>query len=159
MLKRLWQWLKRLLQRWFATPATESREENSVVEPRKLLTDTEYETLFLELLAGVNQAWSRGRVKGFLAAKCITEAELLAWLRRFGERLLASNAPNTELAAQMVQLGELDIGKVGDMAREIGMQFLRRGEETNRRGAEDAEEEEGEASQSTIQQLSQGEKL
>ncbi|BAY49356.1 protein prenyltransferase, alpha subunit [Scytonema sp. HK-05] len=150
MLKRLWQWLKRLLQRWFATPARKSAGENSVVVPRKLLTDTEYETLFLELLAGVNQAWSRGRVKGFLAAKCITEAELLVWLRRFGERLLASNAPNAELAARMVQLGELDIGEVGNVAREIGMQLLRRGEETNRQGAEGAEEEEGEASQLTL---------
>jgi CHAT domain-containing protein/Flp pilus assembly protein TadD len=82
--------------------------------------------LFLELLAGVNEGWSRGRVKGFLDAKNITQAGLVEWLRRFGERLLASSAPNDELAARMVQLGELGVGEVGEVAGEIGMRLLRR---------------------------------
>ncbi|MDF5733384.1 MAG: tetratricopeptide repeat protein [Rhizonema sp. PD38] len=145
MLKRLWQWLKRVLQQWFGNPARESTGGNTVVESR-VLTDTEYEALFLELLAGVNEGWTKGRVKGFLAVKYIREAELLPWLRCFGERLLASNASNTELAARMVQLGNLDIGEVGEVARNTGMQLLRRVEETNPIGAEEAEKKgEGEA--------------
>ncbi|MEI2579368.1 CHAT domain-containing protein [Scytonema sp. PRP1] len=59
-------------------------------------------------------------------AKNITQAGLVKWLRRFGERLLASSAPNDELAARMVQLGELGVGEVGDVARDIGMRLLRR---------------------------------
>jgi tetratricopeptide (TPR) repeat protein/CHAT domain-containing protein len=119
--------------------------EHTPVEPRKLPTDAEYESLFLELLAGVNDGWSRGRVRGFLDANKIAQAGLVEWLRGFGERLLVSNALNAELAARMVLLGELDVGDVGEVARDIGMRLLRGGE-TNRRGAEDAEEgEEGEA--------------
>ncbi|MGI2902315.1 tetratricopeptide repeat protein [Tolypothrix sp. VBCCA 56010] len=115
------------------------------VEPRKLPTDAEYESLFLELLAGVNDGWSRGRVRGFLDGNKIAQAGLVEWLRGFGERLLVSNALNAELAQRMVQLGELDVGDVGEVARDIGMRLLRGGE-TNREGAKDAKGgEEGEA--------------
>ncbi len=149
MLKRLWQWLKRVLQQWFGNPARESTGGNTVVKPR-ILTDTEYKALFLELLTGVNENWTKGRVKGFLAAKDVREAELLAWLRRFGERLLASSALNTELAARMILLRKLDIGEVGYVAHEIGMQLLRREEKINSPGSEEVEEEEErETNQST----------
>jgi len=98
MLRRFWQWLKRFFQRLFgskhASPQTGGQRR---VEPPKQPTDAEYEALFLELLAGVNKGWSRGRVKGFLDAKNITQVGLVEWLRRFGERLLASSAPNDEL--------------------------------------------------------------
>jgi len=146
MLKRLWRWLKRSLVRLFNRKSPSPPfGQHTPVEPRKLPTDAEYESLFLELLAGVNDGWSRGRVRGFLDANKIAQAALVEWLRGFGERLLVSNAPNAELAARMVLLGELDVGEVGEVARDIGMRLLRGGE-TNRRGAEDAkEEEEGEA--------------
>ncbi|WP_238360993.1 hypothetical protein [Iningainema tapete] len=98
--------------------STQARKESgagqNIVKQEKQPTDAEYESLFLELLAGVNEGWSRGRVRGFLAAKNITEAALVEWLRH-GERLLASPTPNDELAARMVQLGELDIGEVGEV--------------------------------------------
>ncbi len=48
------------------------------------------------------------------------------WLRRFGERLLASPTPNNELAARLVKLGEVGIGEVGNVSLDIGMQLLRR---------------------------------
>jgi tetratricopeptide (TPR) repeat protein len=146
MLKRLWRWLKRSLVRLFNSKSpSPPLGEHTPVEARKQRTDAEYESLFLELLAGVNDGWSRGRVRGFLDANKIAQAGLVEWLRGFGERLLVSNALNAELAQRMVQLGELDVGEVGEVARDIGMRLLRGGE-TNRRGAEDAEEgEEGEA--------------
>ncbi|ARV58222.1 hypothetical protein BZZ01_05865 [Nostocales cyanobacterium HT-58-2] len=155
MLKRLWQWLKRFFQGLFGSkhPSPQPGEQRKV-EPPKQRTDAEYEALFLELLTRVNEGWSRGRVKGFLDANKITEAGLVEWLRRFGERLLASSAPNDELASRMVQLGELDVGEVGDVARDIGMRLLDRGGETNRQGAEDAEEgEEGDADTITLDEL------
>ncbi|MEH1997429.1 MAG: hypothetical protein V7L00_01380 [Nostoc sp.] len=85
----------------------------------------------------VNDGLSTGGAKGFLAANRINEADLVEWLRSFGERLLASATPNDELATRMVRLGELSIGEVSVVADEIGRRLG--GGETNRRGAEDAE--------------------
>ncbi|HAZ46346.1 MAG TPA: hypothetical protein DDW76_12195, partial [Cyanobacteria bacterium UBA11369] len=138
MLKRVWRWLKSLLRRWWGTPPQPSNVGNGTPQQRQILTDTEYESLFLELLAGVNDSWSRDNVQGFLESKNITAAELVAWLQRFGERLLASDAANSELAMRMVQLGELDVGELSKVAGDVG----RRLRELN---APDAEEEIGEA--------------
>ncbi|KAB8332327.1 tetratricopeptide repeat protein [Scytonema tolypothrichoides VB-61278] len=143
MLRRLWQWLKRFFQRLFGSKQSPQSGEQRKVEPPKQLTDAEYEALFLQLLAGVNEGWSRGRVKGFLDANKITQAGLVEWLQQSGERLLVSSAENRELASRMVRLGELSVGEVGEVAGEIGMRLLGRGGETNRRGAEGAEGAEG----------------
>ncbi len=40
--------------------------------------------------------------------------------------MLASPTPNNELAARLVQLGDLGVGEVGNVAYEIGMQLLTR---------------------------------
>ncbi|AFY31115.1 CHAT domain-containing protein [Calothrix sp. PCC 7507] len=135
MLKRLWQWLKRFIQRLFRSKRTVSPplREQKTVEIIKQLTDIEYESLFLQLLAEVNDGLGRGGVKGFLAAKRINEGNLVEWLRGFGERLLASTAANDELAARLVRFGELGVGELGDVARDIGKQL------TNRRGADSEE--------------------
>ncbi|MEH1850340.1 MAG: CHAT domain-containing tetratricopeptide repeat protein [Nostoc sp.] len=144
MLKRLWRWLKRSFQRLFGNKQTPPLREQKKVEPPKQLTDAEYESLFLQLLAEVNDGLSGGGAKGFLAAKRINEANFVEWLRGFGERLLASATPNDELARRMVRLGELSIGEVSVVADDFGRRL--KGGETNRQGAEDAEGgEEGEA--------------
>ncbi|MEH2100577.1 MAG: tetratricopeptide repeat protein, partial [Nostoc sp.] len=144
MLKRLWRWLKKSFQRLFGNKQTPPLREHRKVEPPQQLTDAEYESLFLQLLAEVNDGLSIGGVKGFLAAKRINEAHLVEWLRSFGKRLLASATPNDELARRMVRLGELSIGEVSVVAYDFGRQL--KGGETNRQSAEDAEErEEGEA--------------
>ncbi|MEH2247557.1 hypothetical protein [Nostoc sp.] len=144
MLKRLWRWLKRSFQRLFGKKQTPPLEKQRRVESPKQLTDAEYESLFLQLLAEVNDGLSRGGAKGFLAAKRINEANLVEWLRGFGERLLALATPNDELAKRIVRLGELSIGEVSVVAYDIGRRL---GEgETNRKGAKDAKgEEKGEA--------------
>ncbi|MBN3869893.1 tetratricopeptide repeat protein [Nostoc sp. JL33] len=139
MLKRLWRWLKRSFQCLFGNRQTPPLEKPRKVESPKQLTDAEYESLFLELLAEVNDGLSRGGAKGFLAANRINEAHLVEWLRGFGERLLALPTPNDELATRMVRLGELSIGEVSVVAYDIGRRL--EGGETNRRGAEEAEEE------------------
>ncbi|WP_017314340.1 CHAT domain-containing protein [Mastigocladopsis repens] len=145
MLRRLWRWLKRFFQRLFGSkhPSPQAGGHTKV-EPLKQPTDAEYEALFLKLLAGVNEGWSRGRVRGFLDANKITQVGLVEWLRRFGETLLVSSAQNTELASRMVQLGEVGIGEVGEVAHEIGMRLLKREGETNHIAVEDAEEREEE---------------
>ena len=136
MLTRLGQWLKSFLRRLFGKKPTPTRR----VEPPKQPTDAEYESLFLQLLTGVKQeGWSRGDVKGFLVARKIAEAGLVGWLRRFGESLLVAHTAHDELAQRMVLLAALDVGELGEVARDIGMRLLRRGEETNRQGAEGGE--------------------
>ncbi|MBW4595471.1 MAG: tetratricopeptide repeat protein [Brasilonema angustatum HA4187-MV1] len=144
MLGRIWWWVKRLFLRLIGKSSRSALPLKNVpvapperVETRKPLTDAEHESLFLELLAGVHSGWSRGSVKGFLAAKKIHEAALLVWLRGFGERLLSSPASHQELAARMVQLGGLDVGEVGRVAGDIGLRLLPRKEETKGEGAKE----------------------
>jgi len=82
----------------------------------------------MQLLEGVyqqrGQAWALKYLKNI--EHRVTTERWMEWLRRFGERLLASPVPNNDLAARMVQLGELRIGEVGDVAYEIGMQMFMR---------------------------------
>ncbi|MGJ5634586.1 tetratricopeptide repeat protein, partial [Nostoc sp. CALU 1950] len=137
MLKGLWRWLKRYFQRLFGNKQTPPLEKLRKVEPTKQLTDAEYESLFLKLLAEVNDGLSIGGAKSFLAANRINEAHLVEWLRGFGERLLALPTPNDELATRMVRLGELSIGEVSVVAYDFGKRL--EGEETKRRVAENAE--------------------
>ncbi|MDZ8053697.1 MAG: CHAT domain-containing protein [Aulosira sp. ZfuVER01] len=143
MLKRLWRWFKELIQQLFGrkknvSPPLAAQETGEI---RRQLTDTEYQSLFLQLLAGVNdQDWSRGRVKGFLDSKRINQANLVEWLRGFGERLLASAIANDELAQAMVRLGELAVGDVSVIADDIGRRLLKREEEINRQDAKDSKE-------------------
>jgi CHAT domain-containing protein/Tfp pilus assembly protein PilF len=118
-------------QRWFG----HNPQPQSVAPSPKNhgLSDGEYESLFMQLLDGVHQGWSRGKIKGFLVAKGTTEAEFVAWLRGFGKRLLESSEPNQELARCMVQLGEVGCGEVGEIAQDFGNQLLARngGQDSN----------------------------
>lgn len=129
MLKQLIQWLKRFFQRLFGPKQTTAKAGVNVQkEPPPPLNDTDLEFLFTELLEGVHQARGQAWAQKWLhnIETRVTTERWVEWLRRFGERLLASPAPNNELASRMVQLGELDIGEVGDAAYDIGMQLLMR---------------------------------
>ncbi|AFY50811.1 hypothetical protein Nos7524_5086 [Nostoc sp. PCC 7524] len=129
MLKRLVQWLKSLFQGLFGRKTTPVKVGANVPkESAPPLTDTDLEFLFTELLEGVHQA--RGQT---WAIKWLQKIEhrvpterWVEWLKRFGERLVVSPSPNNELAARLVQLGELNIGEVGDVAYDVGMQVLTR---------------------------------
>ena len=89
----------------------------------------------MELLAGVNQGWSRGDIAGFLIAKRLKNAELAAWLRRFGAQLLetegggdvaAADAIESlqELAQRLLLLSRISDGELGDVARGISRELL-----------------------------------
>ncbi len=129
MLKRLIKWLKSFFRSLFGRTQTPVRTKIDVQkQPPPPLTDTDLEFLFTELLEGVHQA--RGQLWALkwlhnIENRVSTE-RWVQWLRHFSEKLLASPAPNNELAARMVQLGELQVGDVGDVAYDIGMQLLTR---------------------------------
>ncbi|MGB3204438.1 MAG: hypothetical protein WBB28_05560 [Crinalium sp.] len=97
-------------------------------EPPPALEDADYEYLFMQLIEGVAHGWQQQRILKFFDAleHRTTQEEWLAWLRRLGDRLLTSSVPNNDLAARMVQLGEIGCGEIGVMAYDIGMQLLTR---------------------------------
>lgn len=131
MLRRLVQWLKSLFQRLFGGGGKQTAVSNSPTvtkQPAPPLSDTDLEFLFTELLEGVHQARGEAWAVKWLQniEHRVTTAQWVDWLKRFGEKLLASSSPNNELAARLVQLGELGIGEIGDVAYDIGMQVLSR---------------------------------
>jgi len=129
MLNRLLHWLKRFFQRLFGKKQTSSSSVADVQkEPAPPLTDTDLEFLFSELLEGVHQARGQAWALKWLdnIQHRISTERWLEWLQHFSEKLLASPAPNNELASRMVDLGELEVGEVGDAAYDIGMRLLTR---------------------------------
>ncbi|MBD2529433.1 hypothetical protein H6G97_07555 [Nostoc flagelliforme FACHB-838] len=129
MLKRLFQWLKKLFQSLFGGKQTASKSRGNVQkEPAPPLSDTDLEFLFNELLEGVHQARGEAWAQKWLhnIEHRIPTERWVEWLGRFGDKLLASPTPNNEMAARLVQLGELSIGEIGDVAYSIGMQLLTR---------------------------------
>ncbi|BAZ15145.1 TPR repeat-containing protein [Calothrix sp. NIES-4071] len=130
MLRRLVKLLRKFFQQLFGkkkrsrTLAT----QHTVVQAPPMLTNADLEYLFTQLLEGVCQARGQTWAIKYLErmSNRISEQRWLEWLQIFGERLLASPAPNEELAFRLVQLGELQIGSVGDFAHDIGMRLLAR---------------------------------
>ncbi|PSB36132.1 hypothetical protein C7B67_30005, partial [filamentous cyanobacterium Phorm 6] len=125
MLNKIWQFIKQLIQRLFGTQPSPTPAQQKPLPPT--LTDAEYEAKFMELLEGVNQGWGRGDVAGFLIAKSLKNAELAAWLRRFGDRLsegesggdvAAAEAVESlqELAQRLLLLSRICDGELGNIA-------------------------------------------
>ena len=129
MLRRLIQWFKRLFRSWFGGQKTRSHVGDNIPEkPAPPLTDTDLEFLFNELIEGVHQAKGQEWAQKWLynIEHRVSTERWVEWLRGLGEKLLASPQPNNELAARFVQLGDLGVGEVGNVAYEIGMQLLTR---------------------------------
>ncbi|MDZ8183299.1 MAG: hypothetical protein RMX96_00345 [Nostoc sp. ChiSLP02] len=129
MLKRLVQWLKKLFQSLFGGKQTASKTRGNLQkQPAPPLNDTDLEFLFNELLQGVHQARGEAWASKWLhnIEHRVTTERWVEWLGRFGQKLLASPTPNNEMAARLVQLGELRLGEISDVAYSIGMQLLTR---------------------------------
>jgi len=127
MLKRLIQWIKNFFQRLFGKQQKSSQIGGNIQSPPPL-NDTDLEFLFTELLEGVNQAKGQAWALKWLQniEHRVPEERWLQWLEGFGQRLMTSPTPNNELASRMVELGELEVGDVGDYAHDIGMDLLTR---------------------------------
>ncbi|GAB4305535.1 MAG: hypothetical protein Fur0025_47590 [Oscillatoriaceae cyanobacterium] len=117
MLRKIWQWLKNLYQRWFTKPTPPP-------PPPPPRPDTEYENLFSQLLEEVSQGASSGNVKGFLISHKVKEAELIAWLERFGTKLETNPPANpAELSHHLQQLNQLGLGELSSLAGNIAQQL------------------------------------
>jgi hypothetical protein len=126
MFKRLIQWLKKFFRQFGGKQnLTPSREQvpKAVIPP---LTDTDLEFLFTELLEGVHQVKGETWAQKWLhnLEHRVSTQQWLEWLNRFGDRLLASSKPHNELAARLVQLGELGVGEISNLSYDIGMKVL-----------------------------------
>ncbi|MGK7880084.1 MAG: tetratricopeptide repeat protein [Crocosphaera sp.] len=125
LLQRFWQWIQQFFAQVFASSSPLGRDDkNALQQP---LSDAEYEFLFSQLLDGVAHGWHEGRIlKYFDDLGERGKAKLwVAWLERFGEKAVSSSAPNLQLAARMMRLGELaqsfqKIEPIGKTAYEIG---------------------------------------
>ena len=129
MLRRISQSLKRFLKRLIESKQTSSLKRargRNLVEVLPELTNADLEQLFIQLLEGVHQARGRQWALRYLQRieNRIPDERWINWLVMFGDRLLASPTPNPLLATQMVQLGELGVGRIGDIAHNIGLRLM-----------------------------------
>jgi len=131
MFKRLLQWLQRFFKwllggKWIPSQPIVEREK--LAPPAPKLTNSDLEFLFTQLLEGVYQARGQEWALKYLQRMDhrIDKQRWLEWLGAFGDRLLASPSPNTELASRLIQLGELDIGEIGEVAYNIGIALMTR---------------------------------
>lgn len=135
MIGRIWQKIVEFFQSLFGRRGS-NRSKSSMkaiqkqIQPPKPLENSDYEFLFMQLLEGIAHGWQQSKVEKFFAEldDRTSEAQWVQWIRGFGERLLASPAPNQELALRMLALGDMGYGEISDTAGEIGLQLLQRQE-------------------------------
>jgi tetratricopeptide (TPR) repeat protein len=137
LLRRIWQWFKSLLglQSNATVTGTSRRSHRQGSDPDALipLSDTDYEFLFTQLLEGISHGWQDDRVAKFFS-KLGTRGKMepwVSWLQRFGTQVLASSAPNHQLAGRLIQLGETtqshpNLRRLGEVASDIGTSLLTR---------------------------------
>jgi tetratricopeptide (TPR) repeat protein len=137
LFKRIWQTLQNFLGQLLGGRSTQSsrryRKGRTREDAPSELSDTDYEFLFSQLLEGVAHGWHEGRILKFFQqlGERGKQRYWVEWLERFGTRVLASSAPNQQLAARMMRLGELAqsfsvIEQIGQSAYAIGRQLYNR---------------------------------
>ncbi|MDB9445793.1 CHAT domain-containing protein [Anabaena sp. CS-542/02] len=101
---------------------------SEVAQPLPELSNADLEFLFTQLLEGVQQGRGKQWAVEYLQRmeNRISVERWINWLVMFGEKLLLSPESNRQLARQMIQLGQMGIGKVSELADEIGIRLLTR---------------------------------
>jgi tetratricopeptide (TPR) repeat protein len=131
MFNKIWQFLKQLISRVLSLLSSLKGKSGESPPQKPLvsvpLSDTEYEAIFLQLLEQVNQGFSRGKINAFFIIKNLKESDLVPWLRRFGERLLATDElseSHQELGQRLLLLGDLGLGELSQIAATLGNEIL-----------------------------------
>lgn len=111
---------------WFGTHETTESPKPTNTTENAPLNDADYEYFFMQLLEGVEHGWRQDQVlRVFDAlAERTSVIKWIQWLRNFGDNLLASATPNTQLATRMVHLGNVGCGEFGEIAKQIGTKLL-----------------------------------
>ncbi|HYW22108.1 MAG TPA: tetratricopeptide repeat protein [Nodularia sp. (in: cyanobacteria)] len=149
MLTQLLQWFNKFSTHPVGNQSSSLKAARGleVAPPPPELTNADLEVLFTQLLGGVQQGRGQQWAIQYLERmeNRISVERWIDWLLIFGEKLLLSPAPNHQLATQMMQLGELGIGKVGELAYDIGIRLL-----TGEVGEDSQEYEESETTTSKL---------
>lgn len=134
-LQRIWQTIQRFWQQLLGggVRASYPGRRGQSGETVAILSDTDYEFLFSQLLEGIAHGWHEGRILKFfeqLGERGRTKI-WLSWLDRFSEKVLASPSPNLVLAARLMRLGELAqsfprIEPIGQAAYQLAHQLYAR---------------------------------
>ncbi|MDB9374214.1 CHAT domain-containing protein [Nodularia sphaerocarpa] len=152
MLTQLLQWFNKFSNHPVGNKSSSLKAARGleVAQPPPELTNADLEVLFTQLLGGVQQGRGKQWAIQYLERmeNRISVERWIDWLLIFGEKLLLSPAPNHQLATQMMELGELGIGKVGELAYDIGIRLL-----TGELGEEYEEYEVYEESETTTSQI------
>ncbi len=133
MLKRIWQWIVTFARRvlgWLnlAPSPSQAPPAPAKLHDRRPLSDAEYEHFFMQLLDGVHQGWTRVQIRRFfetLSDRASSE-QWLAWLRRFGDTVVASPTAHNELGQRLIRLSEVWDGELAQVAGEIGTRAIGR---------------------------------
>jgi len=119
---QLWQWFKGL----FSSSPSSSRMsvpsqtlDRSSPEP----TDTDYEMRFMSFLEGVDRGKNQVLEDWERLQQEYSEAQWVAWLKRFGQKVTQSSEPNQHLAERLLRLGQVGCGQLGEVAQAIGEQL------------------------------------
>jgi tetratricopeptide (TPR) repeat protein/CHAT domain-containing protein len=132
MLRKIWQWLKRMFRRLFSRrrqpgsrPSVASTPSTSNSQP---LSNTELEYYFMQLLDGVEKGWNQIQVRRFFHAfrDRVSHEQWLSWLQNFGNQLLEAPVPNHELAHRLRKLARFSDPEIASVADRIGTQLLER---------------------------------
>ncbi|MDJ1178137.1 CHAT domain-containing tetratricopeptide repeat protein [Roseofilum sp. BLCC_M91] len=118
----LWNWLKRLFNRWFGKKR--QPPQTPAPTPAPAPDNAQCEAVFMELLEGVDQGWTRGNGKGFLMGKGIKEATLIAWLHEFAQRVGQNREQHRELGRRLQKLGNLAWGELSPVAARLARELL-----------------------------------
>lgn len=124
MLRRILRAISQFFQGLFGKRRGTASEDTASNHPP--LEDADYEFLYMQLLERVHQGWDAYQVKQYIPTlfERSSEAEWVAWLRQFGDRLLASPNSNHELASRMFKLGNTNCGEFCKLSQDIGKQLL-----------------------------------
>lgn len=124
MLPFLLQWLRDLFSALLSS-------ESPIPHPTEIppLTNEGYETLFLQLTEGVACGWQRSQLLEQLGIRQ-HDPWFVAWLQRYGKNLLRQSPQNLNrnFAEQMVRLGNLGCGELGELSASLGRRLLAMGD-------------------------------
>ena len=139
MLGKIWQWLKNLFQQVLSLFGFRKKPQSSWLAGEETsetaaMSDSDYEFLFHQILEGVANGWQEGDIVKYFEQRLGDRGkpkDWVAWLERFGDKVLSSAAPNEQLAMLMVRFGEVSqtipqIGQIGEVSYQIGRQLLTR---------------------------------
>jgi len=119
---RLWNWLKRLFNRLFGKKRQPPQPDRPPPAPEP--DNAQCEAVFMELLEGVNEGWTRGNAKSFLMGKNIKEARMTAWLREFAQRVRQNPEQHRELGRRLQNLGNLAWGELSQVAAGLAQELV-----------------------------------